>query len=111
MAFFVTVENQWADYLLHMTPTYLNLLLAVLACGAMYPLPTAVPSCYVSYRVASPLPPATCECPNSVEASCAVALRLWLCWFPLRLSLRRGVRPFVRGGRISASFRQHRAVW
>jgi hypothetical protein len=41
-----------------MTPTYLNLLSAVLACGAMYPLPTAVPSCYVSYRVASPLPPA-----------------------------------------------------
>ena len=71
MAFFVTTWNLRADYLLHMTPTYLNLLLAGAACGIMYPLPTAVPSCDVSYRVASPLPPATCECPNSVEASCA----------------------------------------
>jgi hypothetical protein len=93
MAFFVTVENQWADYLLHMTPTYLNLLLAVQAYGLMYPLPTAVPSCDVGYRVARPLPPALANSQIPARADRVPILAALACWFPLRLALRRGVRP------------------
>jgi len=88
MAFFVTVENQWADYLLHMTPTYLNLLLAGSACGAMYPLPTAVPSCYVSYRVASPLPPALASAP--IPSRHRVPHHCWLGYAGFRFGFRFG---------------------